>query len=128
MHSPTPGRIARRRARRSPLGVGPPPAPGPRRPRGGGTFIGTPSPPNRVPPEVAAMHNGSVVKLFPSERYGVIETPDGHEAYFSSDCVAGEGGGFEALRLGDQVSFACEEAEQGMRATAVQRRGEERRS
>ena len=74
------------------------------------------------------MQTGSVIRLFPNEHFGVIETPDGHEAYFSSECVAREAGGFEALRIGDQVSFAHEEAEQGMRATSVRRRGDDRRA
>lgn len=81
-----------------------------------------------IPAEVALMQNGSVVKLCSDEHYGVIETPDGHLAYFSSDCVARDAGGFGALRVGDQVSFAHEEAEQGMRATSVHRRGDDRRT
>ena len=78
-----------------------------------------------IPPEIRAMQSGRIAKLFPAERFGIIETPDGHEAYFSSDCVVGEG--FDALRVGEQVRFSSEEAEQGMRATRVQRLGEDRR-
>lgn len=81
--------------------------------------------PSSIIREGIAMQTGRVVRLVVEDRYGVIETPDGHEAYFTSDCVEGEG--FEGLRLGDQVNFAHEEAEQGMRATTVLRRGEGRR-
>ena len=81
-----------------------------------------------ISPEAAAMHTGWILRLYPNERFGVIETPDGHEAYFSSECVARESGGFEALRPGDQVTFVSEEAEQGMRAISVHRRGDDRRA
>ncbi len=114
----TPGRATARRPIRRPAA---------RRPAH--AFTGADAPPaNTISPEAAAMQTGCILRLYPNERFGVIETPDGHEAYFSSECVARESGGFDALRPGDQVTFASEEAEQGMRAISVRRRGEDRRA
>lgn len=61
---------------------------------------------------------GRILRLFPDEGYGFLETPDGREVYFHRNAVAGDG--FERLEAGEEVRFAEAEGEKGPQATIVQ--------
>ena len=58
-----------------------------------------------------------VVKLFPAEGYGFIETPDGREIYFHEHSVLT--GTFASLELGSEVQFVEEQGEKGPQASTV---------
>ena len=58
-----------------------------------------------------------VVKLFPVEDYGFLQTPDGREVYFHKNSVLGPG--FDRLEVGAQVHFAEEMGEKGPQASTV---------
>ena len=58
-----------------------------------------------------------VAKLFPEERYGFLETPDGREIYFHSNSVLQPG--FGDLDVGAEVYFAEEQGENGPQASTV---------
>jgi cold shock CspA family protein/ribosome-associated translation inhibitor RaiA len=58
-----------------------------------------------------------VAKLFPEERYGFLETPDGREIYFHSNSVLQPG--FGDLDVGAEVYFAEERGEKGPQASTV---------
>ena len=58
-----------------------------------------------------------IVKLFPSEDYGFLQTPDGREVYFHKNSVLTPG--FERLEIGAQVHFAEELGEKGPQASTV---------
>jgi cold shock CspA family protein len=58
-----------------------------------------------------------VAKLFPEERYGFLETPDGREVYFHSNSVLEPG--FDHLDVGAEVYFAEEWGEKGPQASTV---------
>ena len=58
-----------------------------------------------------------VARLFPEERYGFLETPDGREIYFHGNSVIQPG--FEHLKTGVEVYFAEEEGEKGPQASTV---------
>jgi cold shock CspA family protein len=58
-----------------------------------------------------------VAKLFPEERYGFLETPDGREVYFHGNSVLQPG--FEHLDTGAEVYFAEEQGEKGPQASTV---------
>lgn len=62
--------------------------------------------------------HGRVTKLFPDERYGFVELPDGLEVYFHENSVSG---GLDALQLGDEVRLvvAEDESEKGPQASSV---------
>ena len=60
---------------------------------------------------------GRVAKLFPEERYGFLETPDGREIYFHSNSVLQPG--FGDLDVGAEVYFAEERGEKGPQASTV---------
>jgi len=60
---------------------------------------------------------GRVAKLFPEERYGFLETPDGREIYFHSNSVLQPG--FGDLDVGAEVYFAEEQGEKGPQASTV---------
>ncbi len=64
------------------------------------------------PPPVAR-----IIKLFPSEDYGFLQTPDGREVYFHKNSVLTPG--FERLEIGAQVQFAEEMGEKGPQASTV---------
>lgn len=64
-------------------------------------------------PESAAQ----IVKLFPGEDYGYLETLEGQQIYFHRNSVVD--GHFDHLRLGSKVSFAEERGEQGPQASSV---------
>ncbi|MGE5218112.1 MAG: HPF/RaiA family ribosome-associated protein [Chloroflexota bacterium] len=58
-----------------------------------------------------------VIRLFPIENYGFIETPDGRELYFHKNSVLHPG--FEQLEVGAEVFFAEELGEKGPQASTV---------
>lgn len=58
-----------------------------------------------------------VVRLFSFEGYGFLEKADGEEVYFERNAVLN--GAFDRLQEGDEVRFAAERGEQGLRATTV---------
>ena len=64
-----------------------------------------------VPLSCMRVRRVRVAKLFPEERYGFLETPDGREIYFHSNSVLQPG--FDHLELGAEVLFA---EERGKRA------------
>src|SRR5215471_7227027 len=51
-----------------------------------------------------------VSKLFPEEKYGFLETPEGREIYFHGNSVLQPG--FDRLRVGAEVHFAEEQGEE----------------
>lgn len=61
-----------------------------------------------------------IVKLYPDQAYGFIETPVQLNVYFHSDVV--EGNGFETLEVGNEVLYtlAAEEGPMGPQASRVQ--------
>ena len=58
-----------------------------------------------------------VVKLFPIEDYGFLQTPDGREVYFHKNSVLAPG--FDQLEVGNEVHFAEEPGEKGPQASNV---------
>jgi cold shock CspA family protein len=58
-----------------------------------------------------------VVKLFPEEGYGFLETSDGREVYFHRNSVIDSG--FDRLEIGAEVRFAEESGEHGPQASTV---------
>jgi cold shock CspA family protein/ribosome-associated translation inhibitor RaiA len=60
---------------------------------------------------------GRIVRLLPDEGYGFIASDDGHETYFHRNAVVP--GGFDRLRIGDDVWFTEEEGERGPQASSV---------
>jgi cold shock CspA family protein len=70
---------------------------------------------------VVKMHEGAaharVAKLFPEERFGFLETPDGREIYFHENSVLDFG--FSNLDIGTEVHFVEEPGEKGPQATTV---------
>ena len=60
---------------------------------------------------------GRVMKLFPAEGYGFLETPGGREIYFHKNSVLD--GGFDSMKVGMVVRFAEEEGEKGPQASSV---------
>ena len=58
-----------------------------------------------------------IVKLFPFEDYGFLQTPDGREVYFHKNSVLTPG--FDRLEVGAQVHFAEEMGEKGPQASTV---------
>mgnify|MGYP001420566677 CR=1 FL=1 len=64
------------------------------------------------PPAVAR-----IVRLFPIEDYGFLQTADGRELYFHKNSVLAPG--FDRLEVGAQVHFAEEMGEKGPQASTV---------
>lgn len=64
-----------------------------------------------------AAPTGRIRGLFPLEDFGLIETSDGRELYFHRNAVLN--GGFERLKVGDEVRFAEGEGDKGPKATTV---------
>ncbi len=62
-----------------------------------------------------------VVKLFPFEDYGFLQTPDGRELYFHKNSVLTPG--FDRLEVGHEVHFAEELGEKGPQASTVRMAG-----
>ncbi|MEQ8764174.1 MAG: HPF/RaiA family ribosome-associated protein [Planctomycetota bacterium] len=65
-----------------------------------------------LPPE------GHIVRLFPGEGYGFIESVLGTEVYFHENAVAGKS--FADLSVGDLVRYTEELGEKGPQASVVQ--------
>ncbi len=61
--------------------------------------------------------HGRVVRLFPQEDYGFLETPDGREVYFHRHSVLHDA--FDRLEVGTEVAFAEEPGKKGPQATTV---------
>lgn len=66
--------------------------------------------------------HGHVVELHPG--YGMLETPDGRQVYFHPHSLVG--GGFDRIKLGDELRFDEEAGELGPQATTVHRVGKHR--
>jgi ribosomal subunit interface protein len=64
------------------------------------------------------VRHGRILRLFPAEAYGFIETDDGLEIYFHAHAV--KKGKFEHLGVGTAVKFAQEEGIKGPQAIWVQ--------
>ncbi|MGZ3410977.1 MAG: cold shock domain-containing protein [Xanthobacteraceae bacterium] len=60
---------------------------------------------------------GTVTKLEPVEKLGVIETSDGQEIYFHPNAVLN--GGYSKLKIGSRVSFHEEPGNKGPQASTV---------
>ncbi len=60
---------------------------------------------------------GRVLRLFPEQGYGFIESADGREIYFHRNAVLD--GAFERLRVAAEVRFVEEHGEQGPQASTV---------
>jgi ribosomal subunit interface protein len=67
-----------------------------------------------------------VVRIFPSEGYGFLETSDNREIYFHRSSVLDEH--FDDLKPGTMVRFAEEEGEKGPQASTVAILGGKRRT
>lgn len=65
--------------------------------------------------------HGRVARFVADEGYGFIETSDGQEVYFHRNSVVG--GGFDRMRVGDEVRLAVAEGEKGPQASTVHRIG-----
>lgn len=69
----------------------------------------------------ATLLHGRVARFIAGEDYGFIETSDGQEVCFHRNSVAG--GGFDRLRVGDEVRLALGTGEKGPQASMVHRVG-----
>ncbi|HLB55280.1 MAG TPA: HPF/RaiA family ribosome-associated protein [Gemmatimonadales bacterium] len=78
-----------------------------------------PSPVARVGPDRAR-----VLRLFPWEGYGFLESADGREIYFHRNSVLN--GGFDRLEVGTEVRYAEEEGDKGPQASSVEIAGAHR--
>jgi cold shock CspA family protein len=58
-----------------------------------------------------------VLRLFPGEGYGFLETPDGREIYFHRRSVLRDA--FDRLQVGAEVAFTEEEGKEGPQASTV---------
>jgi cold shock CspA family protein/ribosome-associated translation inhibitor RaiA len=61
--------------------------------------------------------HGRVVRLFPEEDYGFLQTPDGREIFFHRHSVLDDG--FDRLAVGTEVAFAEEAGRKGPQASTV---------
>lgn len=61
--------------------------------------------------------HGRVIKLFPGEDYGFLETADGREIYFHKNALAEAG--CDRLEVGTEVQFVEEPGEKGPQASTV---------
>jgi len=61
--------------------------------------------------------HGKVLRLFPEEGYGFIESSDGREIYFHRNAVVN--GDFDRMAPGVEVRFAETEGEKGAQASTV---------
>jgi ribosomal subunit interface protein len=60
---------------------------------------------------------GRIIRLFPAELYGFIETPDEREIYFHGNSVLN--GDFVRLKVGTEVAFVEEQGTDGPQAARV---------
>lgn len=65
--------------------------------------------------------HAKVIKIFPEEGYGFIRTNENREIYFHENSVLH--GGFEDLKIGDEVRFSEEMGEKGPQVTSMSRVG-----
>jgi cold shock CspA family protein/ribosome-associated translation inhibitor RaiA len=72
----------------------------------------------KVKTHEAVAEHGRVVRLFPEDDYGFIETDDGLEVYFHANAL--KKGKFSSLAPGMTVKFAQEPGNQGPQAIWVQ--------
>ncbi len=61
---------------------------------------------------------GQVIKLFPEEGYGFIQSMDGRQIYFNENSVLNKA--FSKLNLGTQVRFVEELGNQGPQASTIE--------
>jgi len=66
--------------------------------------------------------HGRVLRIYPDQGFGFLETADGREVYFHRSSVLN--GGFDRLAIGTEVRFAEEPGEKGPQASTVQPVGE----
>ncbi len=62
-------------------------------------------------------HGGRIVRIFPDEHYGFIQTPDEREIYFHRNSVLNEE--FDRLKAGAEVTFVEEQGKEGPQAVRV---------
>ncbi len=60
---------------------------------------------------------GTVIRLFPENDHGFIESSDGREIYFHRNSV--NGNGFDSLAVGHQIRYIEEAEDQGPRAITI---------
>jgi ribosomal subunit interface protein len=60
---------------------------------------------------------GRIVRIFPDEHYGFIQTPDEREVYFHRNSVLNEE--FGRLKVGAEVTFVEEQGKEGPQAARV---------
>lgn len=65
--------------------------------------------------------HGKVVRIFPNEDCGFINTPDNREIYFHKNSVLNNE--FDQLKIGDEVRFSEESGEKGPQVTSMRRLG-----
>jgi len=65
-----------------------------------------------------------VSRLFPTEGYGFIATPDGREIYFHRNSVVNDA--FDRLQAGSEVQYVEEQGEKGPQASTVRLVGKSR--
>ena len=69
-----------------------------------------------------ALVHGRIVRIFPEEGFGFIESDEGREIYFNRDnCVHPS---FEHLNIGDDVRFLVVEGNEGPQARRVTRKAD----
>jgi cold shock CspA family protein len=67
---------------------------------------------------------GTVARLEPIDKIGIIETPDGREIYFHPNAVLN--GGYAKLKVGQRVYFHEERGQKGPQASTVRLVGKHR--
>jgi cold shock CspA family protein/ribosome-associated translation inhibitor RaiA len=67
--------------------------------------------------QLASAPHARVIKLFPMEGYGFLETPDRREIYFHQNSVLNQG--YADLNIGAEVVFVEEQGENGPQASTV---------
>ncbi len=60
---------------------------------------------------------GRVIRIFPNESYGFIQTPDERDIYFHRNSILNEE--FDRLKVGTEVSFVEEQGKEGPQAARV---------
>ncbi len=64
-----------------------------------------------------APQGGRIIRIFPDENYGFIQTTDEREIYFHRNSVLNED--FSRLKIGEEVSFLEEQGMEGPQAVRV---------
>ena len=67
--------------------------------------------------EAVTSPHARVLRIIPFEDYGFLQTAEGEEVYFHRSSVLNDA--FDKLQAGDEVRFAGEQGDQGLRATSV---------